>query len=52
MSLDAILLIVLIVLLVAGLPNWPYSKGWGDYPSISIGGVLLVVLILILIGRL
>ncbi|PYV66990.1 MAG: hypothetical protein DMG97_03440 [Acidobacteria bacterium] len=28
-----ILLIVLILLLIGALPTWPYSSGWGYYPS-------------------
>jgi hypothetical protein len=51
MSLATLLLIILIVLLVAGLPAWPYSSGWGYYPSGILGTVLLVVLILMLLGR-
>jgi hypothetical protein len=43
-------LIILVVLVLALLPSWPYSRGWGYYPS---GGlVLLIVLILLLMGRL
>ncbi len=42
-----ILLIILILLLVGALPTWPYSTGWGYYPS---GGlVLLIVLLLVLL---
>jgi hypothetical protein len=52
MSLGLILLIVLILLLVGALPTWPYSSGWGYYPSAGLGLVLLVVLILLLLGRL
>lgn len=52
MSLGTILLIVLVVLLIGGLPNWSYSRSWGYYPSISVGAILLIVLILVLIGRL
>ncbi|HEX6010498.1 MAG TPA: DUF3309 family protein [Geminicoccaceae bacterium] len=52
MSLGLILLIVLILLLVGALPTWPYSSGWGYYPSGGLGLVLLVVLILLLLGRL
>lgn len=52
MSLGAILLIVLIVLLVAGLPTWPHSAGWGYGPSGVLGFVLVIVLILVLLGRL
>ncbi|HEV8338746.1 MAG TPA: DUF3309 family protein [bacterium] len=47
-----ILLILLIVLLVGAIPTWPYSRGWGYYPSGGVGLVLLIVLILLLMGRL
>lgn len=46
-----ILLILLILLLVGALPTWPYSAGWGYYPSGGLGLLLLVVLILALMGR-
>jgi hypothetical protein len=45
-------LILLFVLLLAVLPTWPYSSGWGYYPSGGLGLVLLVVLVLFLAGRL
>jgi hypothetical protein len=45
-------LILLFVLLLAVLPTWPYSSGWGYYPSGGLGLVLLVVLVLFLSGRL
>lgn len=51
MSVSTLLLIVLIVLLIGGLPAWPYSSGWGYYPSGGIGLLLLVVLILVLLGK-
>jgi Protein of unknown function (DUF3309) len=47
-----ILLIVLIVILLGLLPAWPYSIGWGYYPSGGLGLILLIVIILILMGRL
>jgi len=47
-----ILLIIVILLLVGALPTWPYSTGWGYYPSGGVGLVLLIVLILALTGRL
>lgn len=47
-----ILLMVLILLLIAGLPRWPYSSEWGYYPSGALGLVLLVLIILALMGRL
>jgi Protein of unknown function (DUF3309) len=45
-----ILLIVLILLLVGALPTWPYSSGWGYYPSGGLGLILLILLILLLMG--
>ena len=45
-------LIVLIVLLLAVLPTWPYSREWGYYPSGGLGLVLLILVILLLMGRL
>ncbi len=46
-----ILLIILILLLIGALPTWPYSSGWGYYPSGGLGLILLIVLILALLGR-
>ena len=46
-----ILLIILIVLLLGALPTWPYSSGWGYYPSGGLGLVLLIVIILLVVGR-
>ena len=43
-----ILLIILILLLIGALPTWPYSSGWGYYPSGGLGLVFLIVLILLL----
>jgi hypothetical protein len=48
---STILLIILIVLLLGALPTWPYSGGWGYYPSGGLGLVLLVVVILLVMGR-
>lgn len=47
-----ILLIILILLLVGALPAWPYSSGWGYWPSGGLGLVLLIVIILALTGNL
>jgi Protein of unknown function (DUF3309) len=52
MSLGTILLIILILLLIGALPSWPYSSGWGYYPSGGLGLVVIILLILVLIGRL
>ena len=51
MSLGTILLIILILILIGALPTWPYSSGWGYYPSGGLGIVLVIVLILLLLGR-
>ena len=45
-----ILLILLILLLVGALPTWPYSGGWGYYPSGGLGLLFLVLIILAVIG--
>jgi len=52
MSTTAILLVILVILLIGGLPAWPYSRGWGYYPSGIIGMVLVGVLILMSLGTL
>jgi hypothetical protein len=49
--LGTILIIVLILLLLGALPSWPYSTGWGYYPSGGLGLVLIIVVILVLLGR-
>ena len=46
-----ILIIILILLLIGALPTWPYSTGWGYYPSGGLGLVLIIILILALMGR-
>jgi hypothetical protein len=48
---STILLIILVLLLVGALPTWPYSTGWGYYPSGGLGLVLVIVLVLALMGR-
>ncbi|MCG5480620.1 DUF3309 family protein [Sinorhizobium alkalisoli] len=49
--LGTILLIILIVLLIAAVPTWPYSSGWGYGPSGFLGLLVVVLLILVLMGR-
>jgi hypothetical protein len=48
--LQTILLIFLVLLLVGSLPTWPYSTGWGYYPSGGLG-LLLVILLLAALVR-
>jgi len=45
-----VLLIILVLLLIGAFPAWPYSTGWGYYPSGGLGLILVIVLILILMG--
>ncbi len=49
--LGTILLIVLILLLIGAIPSWPYSRGWGYYPSGGLGLVLIIVIVLLAMGR-
>jgi hypothetical protein len=51
MSLGTILLIILILILVGALPTWPYSTGWGYYPSGGLGLVVVILLVLLLFGQ-
>lgn len=51
MSLGTILLIVLVVLLFAAIPSWPYSRGWGYYPSGGLGLIVLILVVLLVMGR-
>jgi uncharacterized protein DUF3309 len=46
-----LLLIILILLLIGALPAWPYSTGWGYWPSGGLGLILLIVIILALTGH-
>ncbi len=48
---STLLLIILIILLLGALPTWPYSAGWGYYPSGGLGVILIIVIILLLMGR-
>jgi hypothetical protein len=48
---NLVLLLIVIILLVAVLPAWPYSSGWGYYPSGGLGLVLVILLVLVLMGR-
>ena len=49
---STILLVILILLLLGALPMWPYSSGWGYYPSGGLGLLVLILIILLLTGRL
>jgi Protein of unknown function (DUF3309) len=47
-----ILVVILVLALVGALPSWPYSRGWGYYPSGGLGLIVLILIILLLMGRL
>jgi hypothetical protein len=49
---STILIVILVLILIGALPLWPYSSGWGYYPSGGLGLVLLILIILLLAGRL
>jgi hypothetical protein len=49
--LGTILIIILILILLGALPTWPYSSGWGYYPSGGLGLVLVILVILVVLGR-
>ncbi|MGO9518482.1 MAG: DUF3309 family protein [Candidatus Korobacteraceae bacterium] len=46
-----ILLIILVLLAVGSFPSWPYSRGWGYYPSGGLGLILVILVVLLLLGR-
>lgn len=48
--LRTVLVIILILILIGSLPAWPYSAGWGYYPSGGLGTILVIILILALFG--
>jgi hypothetical protein len=48
---QTILIVILLLLLVGALPTWPYSSGWGYYPSGGLGLVLVIIVVLLLLGR-
>ncbi len=47
-----LLVLVLVILLIAAVPSWPYSRDWGYYPSGGLGLVVLILVILLLLGYL
>jgi hypothetical protein len=44
-----ILFLILLLLIIGALPTWPYSAGWGYYPSGGLGFILLIVLLVVLL---
>ncbi len=50
-QMSTILLIILILLLIGALPTWPYSSGWGYYPSGGLSVLLIIIIVLLVSGR-
>ncbi len=46
-----ILIVILLILLIGAVPAWPYSRGWGYYPTGGLGLVLIIIIILLVLGR-
>jgi hypothetical protein len=46
-----ILLVMLLLVAFCSFPAWPYSRGWGYYPSGGLGLILLITLIVALVNR-
>ena len=47
-KMSTLLMIILLLLVIGSLPTWPYSSGWGYYPSGGLGVILVVALVLLL----
>ena len=46
---NLLLLVILLILVLGALPTWPYSQGWGYYPSGGLGLLLLILLVALLV---
>ncbi len=49
--LGTILIILLILMLIGGLPIFPYSRKWGYGPGGVLGVLLVVLIVLMIMGR-
>jgi Protein of unknown function (DUF3309) len=49
--LGTLLIIVLLLALIGALPSWPYSRGWGYYPSGGLGLILVIIIVLVLLRQ-
>jgi hypothetical protein len=43
-----VLVVILVLMLIGSFPAWPYSRGWGYYPSSGVGVILAIVVVLLL----
>ena len=46
-----LLLVLLLILMLGSVPAWGYSRGWGYYPSGTIGLILIILIIMLALGR-
>ena len=46
-----LLIILLLLLMVGSVPRWRHSRGWGYYPSGTIGLILIILIIMMMLGR-
>jgi hypothetical protein len=49
--LRTILLIIIVLALLGSLPLYPYSSGWGYYPSGGLGLILIILIIWAVMDR-
>lgn len=47
-----LLVLILVIVLLAALPRWPYSRGWGYVPSGTLTLIVVIVVLLVLLGYL
>jgi bacteriorhodopsin len=45
------LILLLVALLLAIAPTWPYSRRWGYYPSGTLAAVVVVSIVLVVLGQ-
>ena len=45
-----VVVVILVLMLIGAFPSWPYSRGWGYYPSGGIGLILAIVVVLLLLN--
>lgn len=50
--LGTVLIVLLVLMLIGSFPSWPYSRGWGYYPSGGLGLIVLILVVLLLLGQL
>ncbi|HUK61241.1 MAG TPA: DUF3309 family protein [Stellaceae bacterium] len=49
--LRVLLIVLLLLLLVGSFPAWPYSVGWGYYPTGGFGLLLILLVVLVAMRR-